>query len=121
MAPKSRMPKIELTMPDLGADLLAKFGLDGWKVIVVREEDDMGDEDDIAGRYGCCFLDDKLIWVNSRYADLPELVEDIIRHEITHALLQSTDHGPMFVEMARHIGLQMRDGVEIVPWPAAKR
>jgi hypothetical protein len=92
-----------------GRVLLKRFGLEGWKVIVVHEQHDTGDDDDIRGSYGRCIFDDKLIWVNGRYAGSPELVEDIIRHEIAHALLQGgADHGLEFVEMARKVGCTQR-------------
>lgn len=88
-----------------GAALLAEFGLEGWKVVVVHEDDDLGDDDDIRGSYGRCYLDEKLIWINGRYAGSPELVEDILRHEIAHALLGGgAEHGPEFQEMAARCG-----------------
>jgi len=88
-----------------GAALLAEFGLEGWKVVVVHEEEDLGDEDDIRGSYGRCYFDEKLIWINGRYAGSPHLAEDIIRHEIAHALVRGgADHGPEFQEMALKVG-----------------
>ncbi|HUJ30701.1 MAG TPA: SprT-like domain-containing protein [Candidatus Acidoferrum sp.] len=87
------------------AALLSQFGLENWKVVVVYEEDDLGDEDDIRGSYGRCYFSDKLIWVNGGYADSPELVDEIVRHEIAHALLGGgADHGPEFVAMAKKVG-----------------
>lgn len=88
-----------------GRALLTHFRLEGWRVKVAYEEDDLGEEDDIRGRYGRCFVDEKLIWVNGRYAGSPQLVEDILRHEIAHALLGGgADHGAQFVAMAKKVG-----------------
>ena len=88
-----------------GRALLARFGLEDWKVALVYEEDDQGDEDDIRGSYGRCHIDERLIWINGRYAGSPESVEEVLRHEIAHALLQGgADHGPEFIEMARKVG-----------------
>lgn len=88
-----------------GAALLATFRLAGWKVVVVYEEDDIDDKDGIRGSYGRCYFDEKLMWINGGYAGSPELVEDIIRYEIAHALLGgNAEHGSEFQEMAAHCG-----------------
>ncbi|MGA9883931.1 MAG: SprT-like domain-containing protein [Candidatus Acidiferrales bacterium] len=91
-----------------GTALLDQFGLDDWKVIVVHEQDDLGDEDDIRGSYGRCYFDEKVICVNGRYAASPGLVDQIIRHEIAHAMLGRADHGPEFQAMARNAGCTPR-------------
>jgi hypothetical protein len=91
----------------LGQALLKAHGLFDWKVAAVREEDDMGDDDDIAGSYGCAFHDDKLVWVNMRYADDPMLVREILLHEIAHALLgqrEGDSHDEVFRAKLREIG-----------------
>lgn len=67
----------------------------------------MGDEDDIAGRYGRAFHEERLIWVNMRYADDPTLVREILLHEIAHALLglrEGDQHGEEFRVKLREIG-----------------
>lgn len=90
-----------------GRAMLTHFRLDSWRVKVACEEDDTGNEDNIKGSYGRCFVDEKLIWLNGRYAGSPQLVEDIIRHEIAHALLRGgANHGPEFVAMAKKVSEQ---------------
>jgi len=91
----------------LGQTMLEEHGLSDWTVRAVYEEDDMGDEDDIAGRYGRAFQEERLIWVNMRYADDPALVGEILLHEITHALLgqrEGNQHGEEFWAKLREIG-----------------
>jgi hypothetical protein len=70
--------------------MLAERGLEGWEVRGAHEEDD------ISGRYGHCFFEEKLIWVNMRYAGGKSLVYEILRHEIAHALSGKASHGPAF-------------------------
>jgi hypothetical protein len=72
---------------DLGQAMLEHHGLSDWRIRAVYEEDDMGDEDDIAGSYGRTYYEEKLIWINMRYADDPTLVRKILFHEIAHALV----------------------------------
>jgi hypothetical protein len=91
----------------LGHAMLEEHGLSDWSVRAVYEQDDMGDEDDIAGRYGSAFHEERLIWVNMRYADDPMLVREILLHEIAHALLgqrQGDQHGEEFRVKLREIG-----------------
>lgn len=96
----------------LGRVMLEEHGLPDWSVRAVREEDDMGDEDDIAGSRGRCYYEERLIWVNMRYADDPHMVRQILLHEITHALLApGIHHGQEFRAKAREIGLE-GDGLE---------
>jgi len=71
----------------LGQAMREEHRLSGWAVRAVYEQDDIGDEDDIAGRYGRTFHKERLIWVNMRYAENPTLVREILLHEIAHALL----------------------------------
>jgi predicted SprT family Zn-dependent metalloprotease len=73
----------------------------------VYEQDDLGDEDDIAGSYGRAFFDEKLVWVNMRYADNPTLVREILLHEIAHAHIghaEDNQHGQEFRVKLREIG-----------------
>ena len=91
----------------LGQALMEEHGLSDWRVRAVYEQDDMGDEDDIAGSYGRTFHEEKLIWVNMRYADDPALVREILLHEIAHALLgqrEGDQHGEEFRFKLRAIG-----------------
>jgi hypothetical protein len=91
----------------LGQAMLKEHGLPEWTVRAVYEQDDMGDEDDIAGRYGRAFHEERLIWVNMRYADDPTLVREILLHEIAHALLgqqEGDQHGEEFRFKLRAIG-----------------
>ena len=91
----------------LGQAMLKEHGLPEWTVRAVYEQDDMGDEDDIAGRYGRAFHEERLIWVNMRYADDPTLVREILLHEIAHALLgqrEGDQHGKEFRFKLRAIG-----------------
>jgi hypothetical protein len=44
----------------LGQAMLREHGLPEWTVRAVYEQDDMGDEDDIAGRYGRAFHEERL-------------------------------------------------------------
>ena len=90
-----------------GQAMLKEHGLPEWTVRAVYEQDDMGDEDDIAGRYGRAFHEERLIWVNMRYADDPKLVREILLHEIAHALLgqrEGDQHGEEFRVKLREIG-----------------
>jgi hypothetical protein len=92
----------------LGKAMLTEHGLSDWTVRAVREEDDTGDpEDDIEGSRGRCYYDEKLIWVNMRYAGDAPMVREILLHEITHALVGriSNSHGPEFCTKAKEIGL----------------
>jgi hypothetical protein len=91
----------------LGQAMLNEHRLPDWAVRAVYEQDDMGDEDDIAGRYGRAFHEERLIWVNMRYADDPTLVREILLHEIAHALLgqrEGDQHGEAFRFKLRTIG-----------------
>jgi hypothetical protein len=91
----------------LGQAMVKEHGLSDWTVRAVYEQDDMGDEDDIAGRYGRAFHEERLIWVNMRYADDPTLVREILLHEIAHALLgrrEGDQHGKEFRVKLREIG-----------------
>lgn len=92
----------------LGQAMLKEHGLSDWRVRAVREEDDTGDpEDDIEGSRGRCYYEEKLIWVNMRYADDPTLVREILLHEIAHALLgqrEGDQHGEEFRVKLRAIG-----------------
>lgn len=92
----------------LGQATLNEHGLPDRRVRAVREEDDTGDpEDDIGGRYGCVFYDERLILVNMRYSDDPMLVREILLHEITHALRgkrEGDPHGDEFRRKLREIG-----------------
>jgi hypothetical protein len=89
----------------LGQSMLVECGLDGWRVRGVYEIDDMGDEDDIGGSRGRCHYAEKLIWVNMRYADDPDMIRKILQHEITHALLPpGVGHGAEFLAKAKEIG-----------------
>lgn len=80
-------PMTKQEIEALGEAMLNEHGLSGWITRAVYEQDDMGDEDDIAGSYGRAFHEEKLIWVNMRYANDPTLVREILLHEIAHALL----------------------------------
>jgi SprT-like family len=71
----------------LAQTMLKEHGLANWTVRAVYEQDDMGDEDDIAGSHGRAFHEERLIWLNMRYADDTRLVREILLHEIAHALL----------------------------------
>jgi hypothetical protein len=51
----------------LGSGMLRAARLDGRRVRGVYERDDLGDEDDIAGSRGRCYLGGRLIWINMRY------------------------------------------------------
>jgi len=87
---------------DEGAALLAEHGLSGWRVVAVSEEDDLGDEDDIAGSRGRCLHDERVIWINLRYEDD---ARNILLHEIAHALCPNDyGHGAEWAETARRIG-----------------
>jgi hypothetical protein len=98
----------------LGRAMLEEHGLPDWSARAVREDDDMGDEDDIAGYRGRCYYDERLIWVNMRYADDAHMVRQILLHEITHAILvPGTDHGQEFRAKAREIGLGSDGLVEL--------
>jgi hypothetical protein len=91
----------------LGQAMLKKHGLFDWKVAAAREEDDMYYDDEISGHYGLAFLDEKLIWVNMRYADDPVLIREILLHEIAHALLgerEGDSHDEVFRAKLREIG-----------------
>jgi len=91
----------------LGQAMLEEHRLSDWAVRAVYEEDDMGDEDDITGRYGRAFHKERLIWVNMRYADNPTLVREILLHEIAHALLgqrEGDQHDAKFQVKLREIG-----------------
>jgi len=70
----------------LGQAMLNEHGLSDWRVRAVSE-DGSCDEDDIAGSYGRTYHEERLIWVNLRYATDPTLVREILLHEIAHALL----------------------------------
>lgn len=92
---------------DLGQTMLKEHGLADWTVRAVYEQDDMGDEDDIAGSYGRAFHEEKLIWINMRYADDTRLVREILLHEIAHALLgqrEGDQHDEEFRFKLREIG-----------------
>jgi len=76
----------------------------------------MGDEDDIAGRYGRAFHEEKLTWVNMRYAEDPKLVREILLHEIAHALLgqrEGDQHGEEFWVKLREIGGSVVDATSV--------
>jgi hypothetical protein len=91
----------------LGQAMLKEHGLPEWTVRAVYEQDDTGDEDDIVGSYGRAFHEEKLIWVNMRYADDPAFVREILLHEIAHALLgqrEGDQHGGEFRIKLREIG-----------------
>jgi len=98
---------IKQEIEDLGQAMLEHHGLSDWRIRAVYEEDDMGDEDDIAGSYGRTYYEEKLIWINIRYADDPTLVREILLHEIAHALLgqrEDDQHGEEFRCKLRAIG-----------------
>jgi hypothetical protein len=91
----------------LGQAMMEEHGLSDWKVRPVNEQDDMGDEDDIAGRYGRAFHEEELIWVNMRYADDRTLEREVLLHEVAHALLgqrEGDQHGEEFRVKLREIG-----------------
>jgi len=91
----------------LGQAMLKDHGISDWSVRAVCERDDMGDEDDIAGRYGRAFHQERLIWVNMRYAGDRTLVREILLHEVAHALLgarEGDQHGDEFQVKLREIG-----------------
>lgn len=90
----------------LGQAMLKAHGLSAWIARAVYEQDDMGDADDIAGSLGRAFHEEKLIWVNMRYADDPTLVREILLHEIAHALVgqRGDQHGEEFRVRLREIG-----------------
>ena len=72
-AKQTAMTKQEIEA--LGKVMLEDHGLRDCGVRAVCEEDDTGDpEDDIGGRYGCAFYEERLIWVNMRYADDPTVL-----------------------------------------------
>src|ERR1043166_2939071 len=54
----------------LGQAMLNEHGLSDWRVRAVSE-DGSCDEDDIAGSYGRTYHEERLIWVNLRYATDP--------------------------------------------------
>jgi len=100
----------------LGQAMLKEQGLPDWTVLAVYEQDDMGDEEDIAGRYGRAFQEERLIWVNMRYADDPALVREILLHEITHALLgqrEGDPHGEEFRAKLREISGSVVDAAAV--------
>jgi hypothetical protein len=100
-------PMTKQEIEDLGQAMVKEHGLSDWTVRAVYEQDDMGDEDDIAGSYGRAFHEERLIWVNMRYADDPTLVREILLHEIAHALLgrrEGDQHGREFRVKLREIG-----------------
>ena len=91
----------------LGQAMLEEHRLSHWAVRAVYEEDDMGDENDIAGTDGRALHKQRLIWVNMRYADYPTLVREILLHEIAHALLgqrEGDQHDAKFQVKLRKIG-----------------
>jgi hypothetical protein len=98
---------IKREIEDLGQAMLEHHGLTDWRVRAVYEEDDMGDEDDIAGSYGRTYYAEKLIWLNMRYAGDALVVREILLHEIAHALVgqNPNPHGPEFCAKAKEIGL----------------
>jgi len=81
--------------------------LSDWSARAVGDEDHTGDpEDDIEGSRGLCYYEEKLIWVNIRYADDALMVREILLHEITHALLgqrKGDQHGEEFWVKLREI------------------
>jgi len=100
-----------MTRPEiegLGESMLKEHGLHDWTVRAVSEEYDTGDpEDDIKGSYGRTYFEERLIWVNMRYADDPTLVREILLHEIAHALIgqqKGDQHGEEFQVKLREIG-----------------
>lgn len=100
-------PMTKQEIEALGQAMLREHGLSDWTVRAVREEDDDGDpEDDIEGSRGRCYYEEKLIWVNIRYADDALVVREILLHEMTHALLPpGTGHGEEFRAKATELGL----------------
>jgi hypothetical protein len=100
-------PMTKQEIEALGQAMVKEHGLSDWTVRAVYEQDDMGDEDDIAGSYGRAFHEERLIWVKMRYADDPTLVREILLHEIAHALLgqrEGDQHGKEFRVELRQIG-----------------
>jgi hypothetical protein len=100
----------------LGEAMLKQHGLLDWTVRTVYEQDDMGDEDDIAGRYGRAFHEERLIWVNMRYAADPTLVREILLHEIAHALLgqrEGDQHDEEFRAKLQEIGGGLVDATAV--------
>ena len=87
--------------------MLRERELSDRTVRAVYEQDNMGDEDDIEGSLGRCYYEEKLIWVNMRYAGDAMVVREILLHEITHALVckNPNPHGPEFRVKAKEIGL----------------
>jgi hypothetical protein len=99
----------------LGAEMLKAVGESGWAVKGVREEDDLGDEDDIVGSRGRCYYDDRLIWVNMRYADDESMVREILEHEIAHAVLGRRQpghakHDQLFYDMLAEVRAKVSPG-----------
>jgi hypothetical protein len=81
-------PMTKREIEALGEAMLKEHGLSEWTVRAVRGEDDTGKlEGDIEGSRVRCYYEEKLIWVNMRYADDAVVVREILLHEITHALL----------------------------------
>jgi len=117
MSKEMEMTKHEIEA--LGQAMLNEHGLPDWAVRAVYVQDDMGDEDNIAGRYGRAFHEEKrLIWVNMRYADDPTLVREILLHEIAHALLgqrEGDQHGEEFRFKLRAIGGGLFDATGVRP------
>ena len=100
----------------LGRAMIEEHGLSDWEVRAVYEQDDMGDEDDIAGSYGRTFHEERLIWVNMRYADDPTLVREILLHEIAHAMLgqrEGDQHDEEFLVQLQEIGGSLVDATAV--------
>jgi hypothetical protein len=109
-------PMTKQEIEALGRAMIEEHGLSDWEVRAVYEQDDMGDEDDIAGSYGRTFHEERLIWVNMRYADDPTLVSEILLHEIAHAMLgqrEGDQHDEEFLVQLQEIGGSLVDATAV--------
>lgn len=80
----------------LGLKLMGEYGLSHWGFGF----------DGAKRRLGACWLGRKRITLSRHFVELnePELVRDVILHEIAHALTPGDGHGAQFKRKAREIG-----------------
>lgn len=85
------------TVLELGADLMAEHGLEGWRLKL----------DHARRRAGCCDYTNQTISLSRHYAREAELshIRDTILHEIAHALVgPKHGHDAVWRMKAREIG-----------------
>jgi predicted SprT family Zn-dependent metalloprotease len=109
----SQCPVLLEDAKTMALQTMARHGLEGWAF----------DFDGARRRLGACWPQRRRITLSRHFVTLnsPDLVRDVILHEIAHALTPGAGHGPVFKRKARELGCNPNACVrssELIPAPA---